>query len=102
MGAALSQGADSKLEGTAGHVYVIVLHTDGVHARLRGNEADAVGVVFALHDVGFVNLTSRAGHLSRHVRYADFCASVKFINETGSPVNSSEKVQTNRFPQTHQ
>lgn len=84
MGAALSQGADCKLEGTAGHVYVIVLHTDGVHARLRGNKADAVGVVFAVHDVGFVNLTRRAGHLSRHVGDADFCARVKFILEAGS------------------
>lgn len=56
VGPALSQGPDSELEGTAGHVAALVLYTDGVHAGLRGNKADAVGVVFSLHDVGFVAL----------------------------------------------
>lgn len=56
VGPALSQGADSELEGTARHVSALVLYTDGVHAGLGGNEADAVGVVLPLHDVGFVGL----------------------------------------------
>lgn len=56
MGSALSQGAHGELEGTARHVAALVLDADGVHAGLRGNEADAVGVVFSFHDVGFVPL----------------------------------------------
>lgn len=57
VGSTLTQGPDGKLEGAAGHVHAVVLDTDRVHARLGGDEADAVGVVLSLHDVGFVDLT---------------------------------------------
>lgn len=71
MSSAFTQGPDGKLEGASGHVHAVVLDADRVHAGLGGDEADAVGVVLSLHDVGLVDLTRGAGHLGRHVRYAD-------------------------------
>lgn len=80
MSPTLSQGADGKLEGTARHMHAIVLHTHSVHTRLGGHKANAVRVVFSLHNVRFVNLARRAGHLSRHVCYADLCRNRQLIN----------------------
>lgn len=71
MRAALSQWANCELERAARHVHAVVFHTNGVHARLGGDKTNAISVVLSLHDVGLVNLSGRACHLSRHVRYAD-------------------------------
>ena len=71
MSPAFSERADCKLERAARYVHAIVFHTHGVHPRLGGDETNAVGVVLSLHDVSFVNLTRRTGHLSSHVCDAD-------------------------------
>lgn len=71
MSPALPQGADGELERAARHMHAIVFDAHGVHARLSGDEANAVGVVLSLHDLGLVNLARWAGHLSGHVRNAD-------------------------------
>lgn len=51
----------------------LILHTDCVHTHLCGHEANAVCVVFSLHDLGLVYFARWAGHLSGHVCDADLC-----------------------------
>lgn len=49
----------------------LILHTDRVHTHLCGHEANAVRVVFSLHDLSLVYFARWAGHLCGHVCNAD-------------------------------
>lgn len=73
MGTSLSKRTHGELEGRSGDMLTLILHTDCVHTHLRGHEANAVCVVFSLHDLGLVYFARWTGHLSSHVCDADLC-----------------------------